>query len=60
MILDTAEPATWILLIAGSLLVLIINLLIFYMIIRLAITHGMLSYSRQLADEQRGGPLHRD
>lgn len=44
--------------IAAGLLVLIINLLLIYLVIRLAITHGMLSYSRQL-EESRRLPVHR-
>ncbi|WP_404430695.1 hypothetical protein LG299_12475 [Microbacterium lacus] len=44
---------------AAGLLVLIVNLLLIYMVIRLAITHGMLSYSRQL-EANRRLPVHRD
>lgn len=49
----------WIIGAAGALLSLIIGLLLIYMVVRLAITHGMLSYSRQLA-ESRGQTIHRD
>ena len=49
----------WIIGVTGGLLSLIIGLLLTYMVIRLAITHGMLSYSRQLA-ESRGQTVHRD
>lgn len=53
------DPLYWILLITVSLLVLAVNLLLMYLVIRLAITHGMLSYSRQLAEDRRL-PVHRD
>jgi hypothetical protein len=46
------EPAYWIISIAISLLGLIVSLLLAYWIIRLAITHGTLSYSRQLAEDR--------
>lgn len=59
MPLDPSQSYYWILVISAGLLGLIINLLLIYMVIRLAITHGMLSYSRQLADERRL-PVHRD
>lgn len=59
MPIDIAEPYSWIIAIAAGLLGLLINLLLIYMVIRLAITHGMLSYSRQLADDRRL-PVHRD
>ena len=52
--LDTQILMQTILTVALWLLALIISLLLLYMVIRLAITHGMLSYSRQLA-EDRGG-----
>ena len=39
--------------IVGGLLVLTINLLLLYLVIRLAITHGMLSYNRQLEEDRR-------
>jgi len=44
---------------AVGLLGLILNLLLIYMVIRLAITHGMLAYSRQL-ERSRHMPVHRD
>lgn len=58
MIIAPDQPAVWIFMIAAGLLVLIINLLLIYLVIRLAITHGMLSYSRQL-EESRRLPVHR-
>lgn len=59
MLLDPTEPSYWIISICISLLAMIIALLLFYMVIRLAITHGMLSYSRQL-EASRHLPVHRD
>lgn len=53
------QPEYWIIVIASSLLVLVVNLLLAYLVIRLAITHGMLSYTRQL-EESRRLPVHRD
>lgn len=53
------DPMTWVFTIAVGLLGLVLNLLIIYLVIRLAITHGMLSYSRQLS-EDRLLPIHRD
>jgi len=52
------DPETQILIqtiftVALWLLALIISLLLLYMVIRLGITHGMLSYARQL-DEDKG------
>lgn len=44
---------------AAGLLGVILNLLLIYMVIRLAITHGMLSYSRQIESTRRL-PVHRD
>lgn len=53
------SPAFWIIYGSIGLLVTFINLLLIYLVIRLAITHGMLSYSRQL-EESRHLPIHRD
>jgi len=57
--LNPADPTYWILVITVGLLTLVINLLLIYLVIRLAITHGMLSYSRQLEDDRRGGQIYR-
>lgn len=43
----------WVLTLAIAALILFINLALLYLMIRLAITHGMLSYSRQLEDDRR-------
>jgi hypothetical protein len=59
MPVDANDPAYLILGITVGLLSLLIGLLLMYLVIRLAITHGMLSYSRQLADDRRL-PVHRD
>jgi hypothetical protein len=52
------DPTYWILAIAMGLVLLFINLLLIYLVIRLAITHGMLSYSRKLDDDRRA-PVYR-
>ena len=54
------DPAYWIISISIWLLGLIIGLLLAYWVIRLAITHGMLSYSRQLAEDRAPLRPHRD
>lgn len=58
--MPTADsPLYWIVSISIGLLCLIIWLLLMYLVIRLAITHGMLSYQRQLANDRRLPP-HRE
>jgi len=60
MIELVTDPATaWILAILTWLVGTFIACLLLYLVIRLAITHGMLSYQRQL-EEERGGRVHRD
>ncbi|GAA3754063.1 hypothetical protein GCM10022240_03740 [Microbacterium kribbense] len=59
MILPPADPVYLILAIAGGLLTLVVSLLLIYLVIRLAITHGMLAYSHQLGEERRL-PVHRE
>ena len=54
------DPAYWIISISILLLSLIVGLLLTYWVIRLAITHGMLSYSRQLAADRAPLQRHRD
>ncbi len=53
------EPLYWVLTITIWLLGVVVTLLLAYLVIRLAITHGMLSYSRQL-EEQRRLPVYRN
>jgi hypothetical protein len=59
MIFAPDDPNTWLLTTALWLLGLFISLLLAYLVIRLAITHGMLSYSRRL-EEDRGARVFRD
>lgn len=59
MIFAPDDPNTWLLAIAIWLLGLFISLLLAYLVIRPAITHGMLSYSRRL-EEERGARVYRD
>ncbi|MEI3846951.1 MULTISPECIES: hypothetical protein [unclassified Microbacterium] len=58
MLVGASDPMYWVPAISIGLLVLLVNLLLVYLVIRLAITHGMLSYSRQLEDE-RSAPVFR-
>lgn len=58
MYLPPDDPLTWVFLTALGLLGVLLNLLLIYLVIRLAITHGMLSYSRQL-EEDRRAPVFR-
>lgn len=61
MLLPTVdEPAYWILGISVGLLGLVIALLVTYWVIRLAATHGMLSYSRQLSEDHAPLRPHRN
>jgi uncharacterized membrane protein YedE/YeeE len=48
----TPEQAFWISILVG-LLIGAITLLLLYLVIRLAITHGMLSYARHRDEEQK-------
>lgn len=59
MILGTDPSAYWLLTIGLWLLGVVVSLLLAYLVIRLAITHGMLAYSRRL-EEDRRLPVHRD
>ncbi|WP_157535977.1 hypothetical protein [Microbacterium sp. Root166] len=60
MLLDPTDPNYWIVLVASGLLGLIVTLLLIYLVIRLGITHGMLSYTRQLEEERRPAQRYRD
>lgn len=59
MLLDPADPASPVITIALGFLGLFITLFLIYLVIRLAITHGMLAYSRRL-EEDRHLPVHRN
>lgn len=59
MTLDPTDPAAVLIAFGLWALGVFISLFLLYLVIRLAITHGMLSYSRQLDDERRL-PVHRD
>lgn len=54
------DPSYLIATILVGLLAWFINLLIIYLVIRLAITHGMLSFARQRDEDAGQLPIHRD